>query len=283
LLPSTANGTSKAIIEIIVNRPTFHDWSTSNTEQDALAAMAAVADSLGYFGILLSYSPTGWLPSDEPGAIYRIIQVGANQRLLQDWTALAEDNRLRLTASNRKFDPIRRRMVKQTIPRCFDVQAMMDASPAVLTTTEKRWCKSVLRTGVETVVSVPVQIPPSEYWNLTLLGVAKNGNSETLADDELAGLMYFTHGLVKFCIDQLRWRESGRQDLRISLRPRERDCLYWAARGKSAAVTAEILGLKTETVRKYLKTALARLNARNKAQAVTKALQWGLLELTGDE
>jgi DNA-binding CsgD family transcriptional regulator len=91
--------------------------------------------------------------------------------------------------------------------------------------------------------------------------------------------MYFAHGLVQFCTRQLHWRESGRQDLRLSLRPREHDCLYWAARGKSAAETAVILGLQTETVRKYLKTALARLNARTKAQAVAKALQWGLLEL----
>ena len=68
----------------------------------------------------------------------------------------------------------------------------------------------------------------------------------------------------------------------MSLRPRERDCLYWAAQGKSAAETADILGLGTETVRKYLKTALTRLNARNKVQAIAKALRWGLLELAGD-
>ncbi len=190
-------------------QPAFHDWSTSSTEDDALAAMVAVADSLD----------------------------------------------------------------------CFGLRELMDGPGSALTTTQQRWCKSLLRTGVEALIAMPVQVPPCEYWNLSLLSATTREGGDSLTGDELAGLMYFAHGLVQFCTRQLHWRESGRQDRQVNLRPRERDCLYWAVLGKSAAETAEILDLKTETVRKYLKTALARLNARTKAQAVAKALQWGLLEL----
>ncbi len=262
-----------------MQQPAFHDWSTSSTEDDALAAMAAVADSLDCFGVLLSYSPVGWLPSDEPGTIYRTIQVGVNERLLQNWMALAQDNRLQLSPSSSKFDPLRRHMVKQTMPHCFGLRELMAGPGSALTTTQQRWCKSLLRTGVEAVIAMPVQVPPCEYWNLTLLSATTREGDNAPTGDELAGLMYFAHGLVQFCTRQLHWRESGRQNRQVNLRPRERDCLYWAAMGKSAAETAEILDLKTETVRKYLKTALARLNARTKAQAVAKALQWGLFEL----
>ena len=264
-------------------QPAFHDWSASSTEEDALAAMAAVADSLDCSGVLLSYSPVGWLPSDEPGTIYRTIQVGVNERLLQNWKARAQDNRLQLSPSSSKFDPLRRQMVKQAMPHCFGLRELIDGPGSALTTTQQRWCKSLLRTGVEALIAMPVQVPPCEYWNLSLLSATTRSGDNALTGGEMAGLMYFAHGLVQFCTRQLHWRESGRQDLRVSLRPREHDCLYWAAMGKSAAETAEILGLQTETVRKYLKTALARLSARSKAQAVAKALQWGLLELAGDD
>lgn len=262
-----------------MKKSAFHDWSTSSTEGDALSAMAAVADSLDCHGILLSYSPVGWLPSGEPGTIYRTIQVGVNERLIQNWMARPQDNRLQLSPSSSKFDPLRRRMVKQIMPHCFGLRELMDESGSSLTTTQQRWCKSLLRTGVEAVITMPVQVPPFEYWNLSLLSATTRTGSRSLTGNELAGLMYFAHGLVQFCIRQLRWHEFGRNGQQLNLRPRERDCLYWAAIGKSAAETAYLLGLKTETVRKYLKTALARLNARTKAQAVAKALQWGLLDL----
>jgi len=244
--------------------------------------MVDLADSMHCSGVLLSYSPVGWLPSDEPGTIYRTIQVGVNERLLQNWMALAQDNRLQLSPSSIKFDPLRRQMVKQTMPHCFGLRELMAAPGSALTTTQQRWCKRLLQTGVEALIATPVQIPPCEYWNLSLLSATTRAGDNALTGDELAGLMYFAHGLVRFCTYQLHWREFGLQDRQVNLRPREHDCLYWAAMGKSAAETAEILGLKTETVRKYLKTALARLNARTKAQAVAKALQWGLLELAGD-
>lgn len=255
----------------------FYDWSNASTEQQALDAMTVVAQYLGCSGVMLSYAPTGWLPSDEPGAIYRTLQAGVNERLRKDWMALSEENRLQLTPSNRKFDPIRRRMVKQTIPHSFDVRAMMDSQ---LTAMEQRWCKSLLKVGVDVIVAVPVQLPPAEYWALTLLATTGPLAAQKLTAADYAGLMFFAHGLVQFCIGQLHWHEAGMEQRKVRLRPRERDCLYWAARGKSAAETADILELKTETVRKYLKTALARLNSQNKVQAVAKALQWGLLELS---
>lgn len=261
----------------------LNDWPAGSTEETATAAMASVADSAGCFGALLSYSPTGWLASDEPGIIYRTLQVGVDERLRRNWMVSAGDNRLQLAPSNRKFDPIRRRMVKQTLPRSFNVQELMEGSYGTLTTMQQRWCKTLLRSGTQEVVSVPVRIPPSEYWSLTLLGSKPRPGKAARSAQEFAGLMYFTHGLVHFCIDQLHWRESGQHDTQMNLRPRERDCLYWAAMGKSAEDTADILGLGTETVRKYLKTALGRLNSRNKVQAVARALQWGLLDLSRDE
>ncbi|NJR12997.1 MAG: LuxR family transcriptional regulator [Phyllobacteriaceae bacterium] len=61
---------------------------------------------------------------------------------------------------------------------------------------------------------------------------------------------------------------------------RERDCLQWAAAGKTALDTALILQLSPHTVSQYLATAMVKLGAVNRVQAVAKAIRLGLLDLT---
>jgi DNA-binding CsgD family transcriptional regulator len=56
-----------------------------------------------------------------------------------------------------------------------------------------------------------------------------------------------------------------------ALSPRERECLAWAAEGKTHWETAMILGLSEHTVRCYLKSARHKLGAANTTHAVNKA------------
>lgn len=64
-----------------------------------------------------------------------------------------------------------------------------------------------------------------------------------------------------------------------TLGPREREVLLWAARGKTAEDTADILNIATPTVRHYLGQARAKLNALTIAHAVARALVHGLIPL----
>ena len=61
------------------------------------------------------------------------------------------------------------------------------------------------------------------------------------------------------------------------LTKRELDCLAWAAKGKSAGVTAAILGLSPHTTRGYLKSARMKLKASSIQQAVAVAVARGLV------
>jgi len=63
----------------------------------------------------------------------------------------------------------------------------------------------------------------------------------------------------------------------FSLSPRERECLLWTARGKSAWEIGEILTLSQSTVEEYLGTACKKLNVRSKIQAVVIAVMNGLI------
>jgi LuxR family quorum sensing-dependent transcriptional regulator len=65
----------------------------------------------------------------------------------------------------------------------------------------------------------------------------------------------------------------------IGLTPREREALTWAALGKSAAVTGEILGITERTVTAHMVSACQKLGAANKTQAVARAVQHRLIAI----
>ncbi|MFA8384186.1 MAG: helix-turn-helix transcriptional regulator [Pelagibaca sp.] len=65
----------------------------------------------------------------------------------------------------------------------------------------------------------------------------------------------------------------------IHLAPREREVLLWAARGKSAWETAQMLNLSETTIKFYIRRACSRLQAQNKTHAVAVCLTNGVFKL----
>ena len=64
-----------------------------------------------------------------------------------------------------------------------------------------------------------------------------------------------------------------------SLTPRELEVLSWEAQGKSARVIGEILGIAKRTVDEHTQTAIRKLGAANRTQAVAIALRRRLIEV----
>ncbi len=58
---------------------------------------------------------------------------------------------------------------------------------------------------------------------------------------------------------------------------RERECLTWTARGKSAWTIGRILGVSEHTVNFHMKQSMAKLGATNRMQAIVSALRLGLI------
>jgi LuxR family transcriptional regulator, quorum-sensing system regulator CinR len=63
------------------------------------------------------------------------------------------------------------------------------------------------------------------------------------------------------------------------LTARELECLWWVALGKSTGEIAAILKISPHTAREYLKSVHHKLDCVTSAQAVSKAIQLGLLAL----
>jgi DNA-binding CsgD family transcriptional regulator len=69
--------------------------------------------------------------------------------------------------------------------------------------------------------------------------------------------------------------ETGRGPAQLS--PRERECLLWTARGKTAWEISVVLGLSRDTVLHYLRSANQKLGVYSKTHAVVKAIITGLI------
>jgi len=63
----------------------------------------------------------------------------------------------------------------------------------------------------------------------------------------------------------------------LRLTDRERECLLWTARGKTAWETSEILHISEETVVFHLKNAMRKIGVFGKHHAVVKAIMLGLI------
>ena len=63
----------------------------------------------------------------------------------------------------------------------------------------------------------------------------------------------------------------------VKLSPRERDCLQWAAMGRSTKEIADTLSLSDNTVNEYFASAQRKLKASNRVQAVMRAYMIDLI------
>ncbi len=70
---------------------------------------------------------------------------------------------------------------------------------------------------------------------------------------------------------------EGRVIDHIELTPRERECLKWAAEGKSEWEISQILGISEHTSEKHLLNAPFKLGAVNRVQAVAEAIRRGYI------
>lgn len=66
---------------------------------------------------------------------------------------------------------------------------------------------------------------------------------------------------------------------RAKLSPREIECLRWCAFGKTAEDIAMIEGISVHTVRQHLRNGTLKLDSRTQAQAVARALKYGLFRI----
>jgi DNA-binding CsgD family transcriptional regulator len=100
------------------------------------------------------------------------------------------------------------------------------------------------------------------------------GDRPDPSEAELMELSYFAnHAYEAVCnLDVMQAKSVD------TLTEREKECVYWAACGKTSSEVGTILKISDNTVNNYLASAAMKLDTANKAHTVAKAIRYGLLD-----
>jgi len=140
-----------------------------------------------------------------------------------------------------------------------------------LTARQRRVMSEGRDAGLTNGVSIPVHRSRGETFMVTLANRDDAPKSQRELDTLQALTSHFVHSY--------RASVGTRTDeyLATGITDRERDCLTWTARGKSAWEIAKILDVSEHTVNFHLKSGMRKLGAVNRMQAVVTAMRLGLI------
>src|SRR5690348_5027600 len=131
--------------------------------------------------------------------------------------------------------------------------------------------------GLVSGVSFPVHGRRGEVAMLSLCTSRESGEAQ---DDILAAmgkaslLSCYLHEAVQRIV-----LSKGPLPLKkINLTEREKECLLWAAEGKTGWEIANIINISERTVTFHLQNAAQKLGVVNRQQAISRALSMGLIE-----
>jgi len=101
------------------------------------------------------------------------------------------------------------------------------------------------------------------------------GTDVDLAANAKPGL----HLISLYAFERMRQLLGRKSEVKPPLTPREREVLAWSAQGKSAWEIGTILSVGKRTVDEHAQTAMRKLGAVNRTQAVAIALRHRLFDV----
>jgi DNA-binding CsgD family transcriptional regulator len=147
--------------------------------------------------------------------------------------------------------------------------SLSDWDVAKMTPVQRRWREHCLTFGIEHGISI-LDFRPGEGMQLGSYGPP----GRLLDHDRLA--LYFAGQEVLH-----RMREIGATDTAtaMTLSRRERQCLEWAAAGKTDWEIGHILSLSEKTVNVYIDRAKSKFGVKSRAQAIVLAAKAGAIDI----
>ncbi|MBA1431342.1 LuxR family transcriptional regulator [Pseudomonas fluorescens] len=125
-------------------------------------------------------------------------------------------------------------------------------------------------------VSVPIHLPRGGFASLTGLRTGKASTVLKEAQHTLSDFSVIGHALQEAAYPL--FNKALRTYPHIHLTKRERECLKWAAEGFTAAEIATQLTRSLAVVTLHLASAMHKLGAKNRVQAVVRATHYRLLD-----
>jgi LuxR family transcriptional activator of conjugal transfer of Ti plasmids len=170
-----------------------------------------------------------------------------------------------------RIDPVIARSIITTLPFAWSA----DRFETTLTNKQKWLLEEASEFGIRHGVTIPIHDRQGKVATLTL--AACDTRSEF--DVRVEQYRHELHLLAIYLHAQLRNATPApiTPPLRPCLTQRERSCLQWAARGKSASDTAEIIHISRRTVVFHTENAKRKLGVATVQQAVAKGLMYDII------
>ncbi|GAB5469398.1 MAG: LuxR family transcriptional regulator [Rhodospirillales bacterium] len=170
-------------------------------------------------------------------------------------------------------DPYYHACFDQTLPFEWDEVQRSET----LGTVERQAWQYLADLGLGRGITIPLHLPAGRFAVVSAILDRSNANWSHIKESSRDALFRLTH-VFHESIHRKGFESQIEVAELVRLSPRERECLRWAAAGKTSPETAVIIDRSCETVRLHMKNALLKLNVHNRAHAISKATQLGLLE-----
>jgi len=118
--------------------------------------------------------------------------------------------------------------------------------------------------GLQGGFVVPITLPDG-----SVAAISFGGADNDFSPEDRSLLVFLANCALGAILQRRRPLRGSREDLS----PRERECLLWAADGKTDGEIATILGISKPTVTKHILSAREKLGAVTKAHAIAVALR----------
>lgn len=131
--------------------------------------------------------------------------------------------------------------------------------------------------GLARGMTIPIHLPNGKFAVVSGIVDKSNADWSAIYKDNRENMFHMSH-IFHNTITEKGYADQVDVATPNILSPRERECLSWAALGKTSPEIAMILDRSVETVRLHIKNAMLKLDASTRTHAVAKAVQLGVLE-----
>ncbi|MGZ5546011.1 MAG: helix-turn-helix transcriptional regulator [Limisphaerales bacterium] len=171
-----------------------------------------------------------------------------------------------------RIDPVIARSITTTLPFAWSA----DGFDTKLTNKQKWLLEQASEFGIRHGVTIPIHDRQGKVATLTLAACG----SRSAFDARVEKYRHELHLIAIHLHAQLRnVTPAPVPPIRPCLTQRERSCLQWAARGKSALDTAEIISVSRRTVVFHTENAKRKLGVATVQQAVAKGLMYDIISM----
>lgn len=128
--------------------------------------------------------------------------------------------------------------------------------------------------GMSNGITIPVHGPAGGFAALSIAGPLSRRELNSIWNeyhDELSLVAAYAHNQILIHMSD----EDPFEPIRLTRR--ERECLTWAAQGKTAWESSQILGISDQTIIFHLNNCMRKLRVFSKHHAVVKAIMLGLI------